>query len=178
MLLSYDLASGQGTEHDYFACVLFAIDEANRKVYVCDASHSKIPFPDQVETIKYHAKMNNADVLIETVGYQQSIVQYLNIHEPWLNVFSFKPKVNKRMRLEQVTPHMTNGRVLFCDMLDPTNIKKPEQGDLIEELLDFPIGKHDDLVDAFSQGMIWIGERFLAAEESNDGRSEVIILGD
>jgi hypothetical protein len=40
--------------------------------------------------------------------------------------------------------------------------------------LDFPVGRHDDMVDAFSQGVIWIGERFLGKPRANEIRVRVI----
>jgi predicted phage terminase large subunit-like protein len=139
-----------------------------------DAWHARLNVPGQVEAIKQEARRWNAAVIVETTGYQQSLAQFLHLQEPWLCVHSFKPRVSKQMRLERVTPHLTGGQVVFAEALNPVELARPERGDLVSELLDFPVGRHDDMVDAFSQGVIWIGERFLGKPQGNEINVRII----
>ena len=67
-------------------------------------------------------------------------------------VRTIKPKLSKYHRLESVAPMIERGQVEFLSRLNPADPRfNPARGDLISELLDFPLAKHDDLVDALSQ---------------------------
>jgi phage terminase large subunit-like protein len=59
----------------------------------------------------------------------------------------------------EVTPLLEEGRIFFHPNLDPSrNLMVSDRGDLISELLEFPIGRHDDLVDAFVTAIAGLGE--------------------
>lgn len=160
-VLSYDLAVGKTADSDYFACVHFAVDEAAGLAYVVDAWRDRISAPEQLERIASEAKRYKATALIEATAYQASMAQFLYEQEPWLDVREIKPASSKRMRVDRATPHMTRGQVRFLSRLDPVRLATPGSGDLISELLDFPLGRFDDMVDAFTMGVIWIAERSL-----------------
>ena len=54
------------------------------------------------------------------------------------------------MRLLAVSPYLENGRVSFNPALLPPRLRDPQgRGSLSSELTQFPLGKNDDLVDAF-----------------------------
>lgn len=180
--LSYDLATGENVGNDFTACVLFAVDTVRNIIYVVDAWHAKIKAPEQYrrvvrETRKYKCEAT----LVEAVQYQVSLVQMVNENFPTLPVVPIKPKGSKRARLERSTPYMENGCVMFSSHLDPDRMKRPERGDIIGQLLDFPIAINDDMVDAFSQGVRYIVDNYLDfAEEEDDadaGNGSVSVVG-
>ena len=168
-VLSYDLAIGEGDDNDYFGAVVFAVSQTERKAYVIDAWRARLSAPEQVERIVKEARRyDNAEVLVEGVAYQSSLAQFLRQQEPWLGVRTVKPQGNKHMRVNRVAPHVKNGQVIFGSRLDPAALRDPNRGDLVSELLDFPLGRHDDMVDAFTQGVIWIAGWALVDEDDED----------
>ena len=75
---------------------------------------------------------------VEDIGYQKAALQGMS--KAGLSVFPMRPISDKRARLETISPYVKNGTVLF-----------PEQGceNLIQQIINFGIEQHDDLVDAF-----------------------------
>jgi predicted phage terminase large subunit-like protein len=83
---------------------------------------------------------------IETVAYQKSLVffaqeemrrrgTYLPIRELLTD-----SRTSKEMRIRALIPRFSNGAVHICKA----------HTDLIDQLLDFPKGKHDDIIDALA----------------------------
>lgn len=66
--------------------------------------------------------------------------------------------------------------VSFNRELDPKVLCNPERGDLVSQLFDFPIGSHDDLCDAFSQGVVYIARKFLEHPKAEAGEVNVYII--
>jgi phage terminase large subunit-like protein len=86
-----------------------------------------------------------------------------------------KPRVSKAQRLLAVTPLMERGEVVFSHTLDPDGpIWGPGRGNLVNDLLDFPFGKHDDVVDAFSQALDAARRYFLDAWATG-GQDEICL---
>ncbi|MEK7554922.1 MAG: hypothetical protein AAB518_02995, partial [Patescibacteria group bacterium] len=84
-------------------------------------------------------------ILVEDVGSQSYIVQELK--RLGASVEPFKVLGDKRSRLSAAAAHMAAKRIFF-----------PEEGAeiLIDQLLHFPGVSHNDLVDAYSMGVLRI----------------------
>lgn len=178
-VLSYDPAYGQKQMHDYFACVVFGVDQKHGKVYVFDAYHTRLPAPEQERQVVADYRHFKPDaVVIEAIAAQDSLPQYLNKKHPAMRVVRHKPTVDKVNRMNSITHLLFNGSILFSEDLRPDKMAFPERGDLISELFDFPIGTHDDMCDAFSQGLRFIGNRYLmTAARDSGGEVHAIGLG-
>jgi predicted phage terminase large subunit-like protein len=83
-------------------------------------------------------------VLIEDAANGPAVCQLLQRQIPGL--ISVRPAGSKVSRAHAVAPLLEAGQLGFC----------PGNDDLITELLGFPNAAHDDLVDAFCQGVIWL----------------------
>ena len=83
-------------------------------------------------------------VLIEDAANGPAVCQLLRRQIPGL--IAVRPQGSKVSRAHAVAPLLEAGQLAFCSGND----------DLISELLGFPNGAHDDLVDAFCQGVIWL----------------------
>lgn len=92
---------------------------------------------------KVYGKRDHTVVCIESVGFQELLVnQFENNFGEYVETVGVKVGGHdKRSRLVLASGSIEKGEVLF----PPTN-----SNELIRQLLDFPIVKHDDLVDALS----------------------------
>jgi predicted phage terminase large subunit-like protein len=93
-----------------------------------------------IETIKL---LKPIRAQVETVGYQEMMRQYLRqrLYEEglWIGGLETKynPRTEKSARLEALHPLFYNKRVFL----------KKDMSELFDELLSYPRGKHDDLLD-------------------------------
>lgn len=145
---AHDVSTGTGK--DYFASVTLGIDMMARKVYVLMANHGLHTFLNQARTVMEQARAwLPLKVGIEATAYQVSLAQFIE-DVSWLDIVPLKPRVSKWLRLAGITPYFERGQVVFNPALRPDNILNSlEHGDLVTELLQFPLGANDDLVDAF-----------------------------
>ena len=84
------------------------------------------------------------EVLIEDAANGPAVCQLLQRQIPGL--IAVRPTGSKVSRAHAVAPLLEAGQLAFRSGNDA----------LISELLGFPNGAHDDLVDAFCQGVIWL----------------------
>ncbi len=108
--------------------------------------NKRLTFPETIQEIKALSDQiqmmykRQPVVFVENVGYQLSVVQQLSVE----HIFAERVDIggqDKRTRLNVTTSYLKAGKILF-----------PKYGaiDLINQLVNFGIEKHDDLVDAFS----------------------------
>lgn len=83
-------------------------------------------------------------VLIEDAANGPAVCQLLQRQIPGL--IAVRPNGSKVSRAHAVAPLLEAGQLAF----------RSGNEALISELLGFPNGAHDDLVDAFCQGVIWL----------------------
>ncbi len=95
-------------------------------------------------------------VLIEDAANGPAVCQLLRRQIPGL--IAIRPQGSKVSRAHAVAPLLEAGQVGF---------QRPTEA-LQSELLSFPTGAHDDLVDAFCQGVIWLQQQHWRGR----GRSE------
>ena len=93
-------------------------------------------------------------VLIEKVGIGLPLIQALrqDSARDVPNPIGIKPVGTKLLRMEAQTAKIEAGQVFL-----PKDA--PWLGDLLDELLAFPKGRHDDQVDSVSQFLNWVSER-------------------
>ena len=183
--VSYDLATRLKESNDYFASVVFAVDKRARKIYVVDAWHARLK-PSQQETM-VHREFVRYDpwmIPMELVGQADLDMRCM---ERWPELEGVIKKVNpsgqgsKYERLMNVSPMVEHDQVFFSDQLNPEREGFDHgRGSLINELVDFPLGDHDDMSDAFSQGLTKIRRYVLdrwAGSTDNEIDIEVIDTG-
>ena len=100
--------------------------------------------------------MNPDAVLVEDAANGPAVCQLLRRQIPGL--IAIRPQGSKVSRAHAVAPCLEAGQVGF---------HRPTEA-LQSELLSFPTGAHDDLVDAFCQGVIWLQQQHWRGR----GRSE------
>lgn len=157
---AYDLAIEQKSTSDYFACVTILYDMERGKAFVADAKHERLSFSSQGHRIIGNFMRWNPDrIIIEKVGLGGSLENYLNENSHIrLPLVPHKPKGDKYFRLMQQLHWLEDGKCTFHPGMDPAKQVLEEGGSLIKELLEFPVGRHDDLVDSLTMALFALEE--------------------
>jgi len=144
-----DPASSTKQTADFSVILTIGIDEDdNRYILPYYRKHAK-PVDVGEAIIDNWKKYKPARTRIETVGYQEMLRDYvrrkceeLNI---WISGMEIKnnPRTRKSARLESMQPHFYQKRVYL----------KKDMENLQGELLMYPRGKHDDLLDGLYYAM-------------------------
>lgn len=153
IITSYDPAKETKAGSDFTAEVVGAVHEASKRIYILDASRQKITRDRQAHWVYRSAiKYQPWRIAIEDIG--NDLALWVETDHPELLglVERIHPHISKAQRLEDESPLLERGQVVFSDRLDPESpLFKTGRGDLVTELLEFPYGEHDDVVDALSQ---------------------------
>ncbi len=138
--LGVDLAISVKSDSDYSAIVALSRDSAGT-VYVRDTQRIRAPFHQVLEFIKsMAAKWNPVSIAIEQVQYQAAVVQELT-RTTALPVHGVRPDKDKLTRFLPLVARYEQRQVKHAPGLP---------GWFEEELLSFPVGEHDDGVDALA----------------------------
>ena len=152
---SWDTAIKTGAGNDRSACVTFA--EMEQGHYLLDAYAERLDFPALRQRVLAHAEQWKAQaVLIEDAASGQSLLQELR-RSSALPVIAIRPRMDKAMRLASVSAMIEAGRVWLPQ-------EAPWLAEFEHELMGFPHAKHDDLVDAFTQYLLWATRRHGSAQ--------------
>jgi predicted phage terminase large subunit-like protein len=153
-IAAFDLATSSGARSDWTACVVLAIDPSDGRIYVEDARHYKYSFPEKARLMKEVFATYRPDyMVVELASGGRELMEFMNENSA-LPLRGIKPRGSKGDRLDRVSPYIESGIVRFDPKLDPqAGLVGPDYGDLIGELLSFPVGEHDDLMDALVHGL-------------------------
>ena len=144
--MGVDLAHTASNTSDYQVIVVMGMD-ADKNRYVIDYYHDKIPAFDMPEEILKMAKKYSPirRCAVETVGAQEMVRDMLERMArkekrllPGINKVLDHHMVLKEDRLEMSLGSIINSKKLYI---------KKEHSELIDEIFEFPKGKHDDLLD-------------------------------
>lgn len=146
-ILSVD-PSYEGLYSDYTAFVIAGMDH-QRDIYVRYVLRAKMTYADIIRTMfELNAEYSPQRILLETVATQKSIQYELNNEQrrrgSWLPVTEIKSRSkSKEERIRGLAPYYEFGHIFHvkeCHQLE----------DLEYELLHFPRGTHDDVIDALA----------------------------
>ena len=142
--MSWDIALSEAESGDYSACVILV---RRREVfYIFEVIRGRFPFDAlkrKVMEIKHRYPC--WPLLIEESPISKGLIQ--SLREQSINVTTYKPDTDKRARL-----------IAQIDLFAGGSVRLPRRAEWLEEftaeLLAFP-GRHDDQVDALTQGLAW-----------------------
>lgn len=144
-----DLAISSSKAADYFAIVTVGRNEQS-EFYVLDVFRGRLTFEQQAQAIVRKAnEFKPVRVAIEATGYQAAMAQVLR-SKTAVPVRAVYPHKNKMTRALRLSASFENGKVFL----------RRNQEMLMEELLQFPDGEHDDLFDALEMAMELAGRSF------------------
>jgi predicted phage terminase large subunit-like protein len=144
VFISIDTAFKTGINNDYTAISIWS--ETGNSVVLFDVICKKMEFNDTMSMLRsLFAQYFVHKMLIEDKGSGTSIIQ--SLHKEFSSkIEAIKPLKSKEVRFLTAISHLENGDVEIHE-----NVHK----EVIEQLLEFPNGKHDDAVDAVSQFIAW-----------------------
>ena len=148
---SWDTASKTHQFADYSACVTLGLK--NKVLYVLDVYRARLDFPNLKRVVieKYHQYHPN-HLLVEDAASGISLIQELKEGQIYC-VNPIKPLGDKQTRLFAQQAVFESGRIKF-----------PQEAywlvECTRELTAFPYAKHDDQVDAMTQALGFMRERF------------------
>jgi predicted phage terminase large subunit-like protein len=148
-ILSWDIALSETESGDYSACVVLL--RRQEVFYVLEVMRGRLPFDSlkrKVMEIKQRYG-SSSTLLIEDSPISRGLIQ--SLREQSINVTVYKPETDKRARV-----------IAQSDLFAGGSIRFPRRAVWLEEftaeLLAFP-GRHDDQVDALTQGLAWSRQR-------------------
>lgn len=150
VIQSWDTASKPTDGADYSVGVTLGMYK--QQIFVLDVIRVRADFPTLKNIIIQEKQRHNPHkILIEEAASGTGLIQELKTAGVY-QVEGIRPDKDKQSRLIGVT-----------SMLESGNVKLPEAAawlaEFLRELLSFPSAKHDDQVDALTQGLIYMRER-------------------
>jgi predicted phage terminase large subunit-like protein len=144
IVMSWDIALSEMESGDYAACVVLLIRE--EVFFVLEVMRGRFPFETLKEkVVELKQRYQLSTLLIEESPISLGLIQ--SLRERSINVTTYKPDTDKRARL-----------IAQTDLFAGGSVRLPQRASWLEEfvaeLLAFP-GRHDDQVDALTQGLAW-----------------------
>jgi phage terminase large subunit-like protein len=151
-LIGIDLASSQGAGNDWTGICLVKVNPVTGHQRVTEARHYQLRFPEKIALVKrLYADHRPEGFVIELAAGGRELAEHL-VAKTSIPVMPVKtrPGAGKAARLDRVTPLLQNGQIQFSPMLDPEGAEVNDVvGNLVKELLTFPVAAHEDIMDAF-----------------------------
>lgn len=153
---SWDTAFKKGSENDYSVCTTWGL---TKNAYVLlDMWRGQVEFPElkrQVQAL--YDKHRPYAVIVEDAASGQSLIQELQ-KETVMPVFPVKVDADKITRANAATPIIEAGKVLLP-------AEAPWLFDFLEEMVAFPAGEHDDIVDSVVHALNYLRWSAIGAPE-------------
>lgn len=142
---SWDCASKDKLSSDYSVCITAAL--IGEHYFILDVFRRRLNFPELLAEAKRLAALRRADeILIEDAAAGIQLIQSLRLDRPCRMPLprAVSVKGDKMTRMHAASLPVEQGRVSLL-------AGSPWIEDFQAELLQFPVGRHDDQIDAFSQ---------------------------
>jgi predicted phage terminase large subunit-like protein len=144
IVMSWDIALSEMESGDYAACVVLLIRE--EVFFVLEVVRGRFPFETlKGKVMELKQRYQVSTLLIEESPISLGLIQ--SLRERSINVTTYKPDTDKLARL-----------IAQSDLFAGGSVRLPQGAawleEFVAELLAFP-GRHDDQVDALTQGLAW-----------------------
>ncbi len=146
---SWDTASKAAELNDYSVGITAMVEK--NTVYILDVVRVRMEYPDlKKKIISLHNQWKADKLLIEDKGSGTSLIQ--DLRRDQIYGVAIKPEADKVVRMWACSAVIEDGAVLVPQTA-------PWLPEFQSELLAFPVGVHDDQVDALSQLINWTRNR-------------------
>ena len=143
VFMGVDPASSVRKTADYSVIMPVAVDEQNNRYILQYYRNRATPMQLAESIIEYFKLFKPVKVRVESVGYQEMLREYLRQRCDEERIFisgleiKESPRTSKSSRLETMQPYFAQKKVYMKENME----------ELKDELLLYPRGKHDDLLD-------------------------------
>jgi predicted phage terminase large subunit-like protein len=143
VFMGVDPASSVRKTADYSVIMPVAVDENNNRYILQYYRNRATPMQLAENIIEYFKMFKPVKVRVESVGYQEMLREYLKQRCDEEKIFisgleiKESPRTSKSSRLETMQPYFAQKKVYIQENME----------ELKNELLLYPRGKHDDLLD-------------------------------
>ena len=149
---SWDLSVKGGPGHDFVVGLVAAGRGAD--IYLVDRVKAQLSFPDTLAAIRQTCRQypSARTILVEDTANGPAVIDTLR-HEIQ-GIIAVQPQGDKVQRATACAPRVEAGNVYLPRPTGPTERRLRARAwvdDFIEQLAAFPLGAHDDDVDAFTQ---------------------------
>lgn len=143
---------GEKSNSDFNAVVTCGKDMATGRIYILDIFHKRTTPSELIYAIMTHIKQYSPQVVgIESIAYQKSLMftlrEQMRASSLWATIKPFTGwKSSKEVRIRGLQPVFANKDIMLRRWMQP----------LVQELLTFPYGSNDDMIDALSMQLeLW-----------------------
>ena len=152
-----DPANTKKKYSDYTAMVVLGLG-ADGNFYILDMVRDKLDLLERTSTlIELHRKWRPLITAYESYG-ASSDIQHIKYEQENQNyrfpIVSVQSKLKKEERIRRLIPDMHKGRWFIPEGLTAVNVEgkeyEPIKDMITEEMIPFPVAKHDDAIDATS----------------------------
>ena len=149
---SWDLSVKGGPGHDFVVGLVAAGRGAD--IYLVDRVKAQLSFPDTLAAIRQTCRQYPSArmILVEDTANGPAVIDTLRHEIP--GIIAVQPQGDKVQRATACAPRVEAGNVYLPRPTGPTGRRPPARAwvdDFIEQVAAFPMGAHDDDVDAFTQ---------------------------
>ncbi len=136
----------ESSDPDYTVVLTTAISRKTNDIYIIHYSRGRMNPGEQVDAIFNHYRAYKPLVVkVEAIAYQRTLVYWVRKRQEKLNMIFYIEPIkgmigSKVDRIRALQPYFAAGKISF----------KTDMIDLERELLAFPNGAHDDIIDALS----------------------------
>jgi predicted phage terminase large subunit-like protein len=146
---SVDLASAKlqaTSDPDYCVTLTVGVNPDNGHIYVLDYDQDRFNPGEHINSIFNHYRMYKfVELILEGIAYQRTLGYWLEQRQlktgvmfPVKEIASYS--ASKEMRIRGLQPYFANNKIFI----------KTEHKELENELINFPYGRHDDIIDSLS----------------------------
>jgi len=149
VFMGVDPASSVRKTADYSVIMPVAVDENNNRYILQYYRQRATPMQLAESIIEYFKLFKPVKVRVESVGYQEMLREYLRQRCDEEKIFisgleiKENPRTSKSSRLETMQPYFAQKKMFMLKSME----------ELKDELLLYPRGKHDDLLDGLFYAM-------------------------
>lgn len=152
---------------DFTAIVTISVD-IFKNIYIWNIIRKRMPPSELIDCLfKINEQYHPQEIAVEDVAYQKALQYYLteemNRRQIYLPIVQVKPaNRSKDQRIKGLQPLYANGKIFHSKIV-------PNMQQLEDELLRFPRGKNDDVVDSLSYALdiIYAPKRKVSSKHKN-----------